>query len=79
MNAFVTIAAATLAIITTIVGTTIAIDGRYAKAQDVKEQFCEARKQNLKDRIFEMTVKRDKTDADKTLLEYWQRQLEEKC
>lgn len=33
-----------LALLTTVVATTVAIDSRYAKSEEVKQQFCEARK-----------------------------------
>lgn len=68
-----------LAVLTTIIGTTIAIDSRYAKSQEVKQQFCEARKQQLRDRIFELDLKEPKSPNDKALREYLQQQLRDGC
>lgn len=68
-----------LALLTTIIGTTIAIDSRYAKSQEVKQQFCEARKQQLRDRIFELDLKDPKSPNDKALREYLQQQLRDGC
>ena len=65
--------------LTTIIGTTIAIDSRYAKSQEVKEQFCQARKQQLRDRIFELDLKNPKSPSDKALREYLQQQLRDGC
>lgn len=68
-----------LAILTTIIGTTIAIDSRYAKSDEVKEQFCQARRQQLRDRIFELDLKAEKTIRDKALRQYLQQQLQDSC
>ena len=68
-----------LAVLTTIIGTTIAIDSRYAKSQEVKEQFCQARKQQLRDRIFELDLKPQRSPSDKALREYLQQQLRDGC
>lgn len=68
-----------LAILTTVVATTIAIDARYAKSQEVKQQFCQARKQQLRDRIFELDLKPVKSASDKALREYLQQQLQDGC
>lgn len=63
------------ALLTTIVGTTVAIDQRYAKSEEVQQQFREARKQLLRDRIFELGLKANPTAADKALREYLMQQL----
>lgn len=68
-----------LALLTTVIGTTIAIDSRYAKSQEVKEQFCNARKQQLRDRIFELDLKEPKSPNDKAMREYLQQQLRDNC
>lgn len=68
-----------LAMLTTIVATTVAIDSRYAKSAEVKQQFCEARKQQLRDRIFELDLKPVKSASDKALREYLQQQLQDGC
>lgn len=68
-----------LAMLTTVIGTTIAIDSRYAKSDEVKQQFCQARKQELRDRIFELDLKAEKTIHDKALRQYLQQQLQDNC
>jgi hypothetical protein len=68
-----------LALLTTVVATTVTIDSRYAKSAEVKQQFCQARKQQLRDRIFELDLKADKTPNDKALREYLQQQLNDGC
>jgi len=68
-----------LALLTTVVATTVAIDSRYAKSEEVKQQFCEARKQQLRDRIFELDLKATKSASDKALREYLQQQLRDGC
>jgi len=68
-----------LALLTTVIGTTIAIDSRYAKSQEVKEQFCNARKQQLRDRIFELDLKEPNSPNDKAMREYLQQQLRDNC
>jgi len=63
------------AVLASIVGTTITIDNRYAKSQEVQQQFAAARKQQLRDRIFELDLKLNPTAADKALREYLMQQL----
>jgi hypothetical protein len=69
----------TLALLTTVVATTVTIDSRYAKSAEVKQQFCQARKQQLRDRIFELDLKTSKTSNDRALREYLQQQLRDGC
>ena len=68
-----------LALLTTVVATTVTIDSRYAKSAEVKQQFCQARKQQLRDRIFELDLKERKTPNDRALREYLQQQLNDGC
>lgn len=68
-----------LAVLTTVIGTSLAIDARYAKSQEVKQQFCQARKQSLRDRIFEIDLKENKKASDLALKEYLSQQLKEDC
>jgi hypothetical protein len=68
-----------LALLTTVVATTVTIDSRYAKSAEVKQQFCQARKQQLRDRIFELDLKNPKTPNDRALREYLQQQLNDGC
>jgi len=64
-----------LALLTTIVTTSVALDSRYAKSQEVEAQFREARRQQLRDRIFELDLKPNPTAADKAMRQYLQQQL----
>ena len=73
------LAGGALALLTTIVATTVTIDSRYAKSAEVRQQFCQARKQQLRDRIFELDLKANKTPNDKALREYLQQQLNDGC
>lgn len=68
-----------VALLTTLVGATIAIDSRYAKSAEVKDQFCQARKQQLRDRIFEIDLKPTKSPSDQALKAYLQQQLRDGC
>jgi hypothetical protein len=79
MEKRLSIVGAFLAVLTAIVGTTVAIDSRYAKSQEVQQQFCQARQQTLRDRIFELDLKPTKTPSDKALREYLLQQLQDKC
>lgn len=75
MQKLLPVAGAVLALLTTVVGTTLAIDQRYAKSQEVEQQFREARRQQLRDRIFELGLKPNPTPADKAMREYLIQQL----
>ena len=79
MNNRLSLLGGALALLTTVVATTITIDSRYAKSAEVRQQFCQARKQQLRDRIFELDLKADKTPNDKALREYLQQQLIDGC
>jgi len=68
-----------IALLTAIVGTTVTIDTRYAKSEEVRQQFCQARRQQLRDRIFEISLKPSKTASDIALQEYLAQQLKEDC
>lgn len=71
----ITVLGAVLALLTTVVGTTLAVDSRYAKSAEVEAQFREARRQQLRDRIFELDLKPNPTPADKAMRQYLQQQL----
>ena len=79
MEKRLSLAGAAIAVLTAVVGTTVAIDSRYAKSAEVQQQFCQARKQQLRDRIFELDLKATKTAADRALREYLQQQLRDGC
>jgi hypothetical protein len=79
MNRWVQLTTGIGAVVAAIIGTTLTIDNRYAKSQEVQQQFCAARKQQLRDRIFELDLKASPTAADKALREYLQQQLQDGC
>lgn len=79
MDQRLSVIGAGLALLTTVIGTTIAIDSRYAKSEEVKQQFCQARKQQLRDRVFELDLKPQQTASDRALREYLQQQLRDGC
>lgn len=60
----------------TIVGTTVTIDGRYAKSQEVRQQLEDYYRKQIELRILEINLKREKTPEDKALLEYLKQQLD---
>ena len=62
-----------------IVGTTVAIDSRYAKSAEVKEQFCQARKQQLRDRLFELDLEDPGNARNRAMRDYLERQLTDGC
>ena len=68
-------AGAALAVLTAIVGTTIAIETRYAKSAEVKAQLDEYYAKQLKLRILEIDLKPDPTPADRALRQYLQQEL----
>lgn len=61
---------AVLAVITAVVGTTIAIETRYAKSAEVKAQLEEYYNKQLKLRILEIDLKAEPTAADRALRQY---------
>lgn len=68
-----------LALLTAIVGGTITVENRYAKAQEVQTQMNSLYAKTLKVRILELQLKpaSEFTPADKALLEYLQQELRE--
>lgn len=75
MNRWLTAVGAVIAVFSTVVGTTVAIESRYAKAQEVKEQLEEFYAKQLKLRILEIDLKADPTPADRALRQYLQQEL----
>lgn len=63
-------AAAILTVLTAIVGGTVVIENRYAKAQEVKAQLDDYYTRQIKLRILEIDLKPNPTPADKALREY---------
>lgn len=75
MNRWLTTAGAVIAVFSTVIGTTVAIESRYAKAQEVKEQLEEFYAKQLKLRILEIDLKADPTPSDRALRQYLQQEL----
>ena len=75
MDRWLTGTGAALAVLTAIVGTTVAIETRYAKSAEVKAQLEEYYARQLKLRILEIDLKPDPTPADRALRQYLQQEL----
>ena len=75
MDRWLTTAGAVLAVLTAIVGTTIAIETRYAKSAEVKAQLEEYYAKQLKLRVLEIDLKSDPTPADRALRQYLMQEL----
>lgn len=72
------ITAAAVALLVTLVGTTIAIENRYAKAQDVREQLNALYAKQLKTRILELQLKPPPLSAaDRAMLLHLEQELKE--
>jgi acid stress-induced BolA-like protein IbaG/YrbA len=70
MEKNIQIAGAVLAFVIGVVSTTVAIDSRYAKSQEVKQQLDEYYSRQIKLRILEIDLKQNKTPSDMALREY---------
>mgnify|MGYP003333310390 FL=1 len=64
-----------LAFVVGVVGTTVTIDSRYAKSQEVKAQLDEYYARQIKLRILEIDLKQNKTPSDMALREYLMQEL----
>lgn len=73
------IAAAVTALLVTLVGGTIAIENRYAKADDVESKLNALYAKQLKTRILELQLKPPSqfTPADRAMLLHLQQELRE--
>lgn len=67
---YLTTIGAVFAVLTAIVGTTLAIETRYAKSAEVKAQLEEYYAKQIKLRILEIDLKPEPTPADRALREY---------
>jgi len=65
-----------LLIATTVVGTTLAIDSRYAKSQEVKAQLQEYYDKQLKLKILELDLKQNPSPEDRALRQYLMQELQ---
>jgi hypothetical protein len=70
MERHLSIVGASLALVTAIVGTTVVIESRYAKAAEVKAQLDELYAKQIKLRILEIDLKADQTPSDRALRQY---------
>lgn len=75
MERWLTTTGAVLAVLTAIVGTTVAIETRYAKSAEVKAQLEEYYAKQLKLRILEIDLKPHPTPADRALRQYLMQEL----
>lgn len=72
------VATAAVALLVTLVGGTVAVEGRYAKAQDVREQLNSLYAKQLKLRIMELQLKPPPlSPADRAMLLHLQQELKE--
>lgn len=65
-----------LALLVTIIGTTVAIDARYAKSQEVQSQLEDYYRKGLKLKILEIDLKKDQTPEDRALRQYLIQEME---
>ena len=68
-------AGAVIAVLTAIVGTTIAIETRYAKSAEVKAQLEEYYAKQLKLKVLEIDLKPVPTPADRAMRQYLLQEL----
>ena len=69
---------AVITVLTGIVGGTIVIENRYAKAQEVKEQLEDYYTRQIKLRILEIDLKPNPSASDRALREYLVREMRRK-
>ena len=70
MHRSIEITAAITALLITLIGTTVTIENRYAKAQEVREQLNDLYAKQVKLRILEIDLKPEQTPADRALRQY---------
>lgn len=78
MDRWMTATGAALAVITAIVGATVAVETRYAKSAEVKAQLEDYYTRQIKLRILEIDLKPTPTPADKALRQYLIQELQKK-
>ena len=67
MNKVVQFLAAALGVVITVVGTSVAVDNRYAKSQEVQQQLNDFYDKQLKLKILEIDLKPNPTPADQAM------------
>ena len=70
MDRWFATAGAVIAVLTAVIGGTVAIETRYAKAQQVKEQLDEYYAKQIKLRLLEIDLKPNPSPSDKALKQY---------
>ena len=78
MNKVVQFLAAALGVVITVVGTTVAVDNRYAKSQEVQQQLNDFYDKQLKLKILEIDLKPNPTPADQAMKQYFLQELNRK-
>jgi Mn2+/Fe2+ NRAMP family transporter len=78
MDRWMTATGAALAVLTAIVGATVAVETRYAKSAEVKAQLEDYYTRQIKLRILEIDLKPTPTPADKALRQYLIQELQKK-
>ena len=78
MNKVVQFLAAALGVVITVVGTSVAVDNRYAKSQEVKQQLNDFYDKQLKLKILEIDLKPNPTPADQAMKQYLLQELNRK-
>jgi Mn2+/Fe2+ NRAMP family transporter len=78
MDRWMTATGAALAVLTAIVGATVAVETRYAKSAEVKAQLEDYYTRQIKLRILEIDLKPMSTPADKALRQYLIQELQKK-
>jgi hypothetical protein len=75
MDRWFATAGAVIAVLTAVIGGTVAIETRYAKAQQVKEQLDEYYAKQIKLRLLEIDLKPNPSPSDKALKQYLLQEL----
>jgi len=78
MNKVVQFLTASLGVVITVVGTTVAVDNRYAKSQEVQQQLNDFYDKQLKLKILEIDLKPNPTPADQAMKQYLLQELNRK-
>jgi hypothetical protein len=78
MNKVVQFLAAALGVVITVVGTSVAVDNRYAKSQEVQQQLNDFYDKQLKLKILEIDLKPNPTPADQAMKQYLLQELNRK-
>ena len=76
MSKYLATAGAVLAVLTAIVGTTLTVEGRYAKSAEVKAQLDDYYARQIRLRMLEIDLKTEQTSADRALRQYLLQELQ---